>query len=155
MFPPCKQKKRQIYLRRTVGEWEEFGTIWTLISISGHVSPTLQFPEGAASPSGWAWGQAGIDRIYFAKICFWFFRYKALSEFYLCELECFLLWFFCITVLCRSWQTMAHDQLQPVFWLWTAQELRIVFTCLNGWKKSKEYYFVTCENDKKFKFQCP
>ena len=30
-----------------------------------------------------------------------------------------------------------------------------VLTFLNGWGEKKEDYFMTCENDMKFKLQCP
>lgn len=32
--------------------------------------------------------------------------------------------------------------------------MKIMSTFLNGWKKSKEAYFMTCEHCMKFKYQC-
>lgn len=45
-----------------------------------------------------------------------------------------------------SWSNPASHLFFTVFWL------RVILTFSNSWKKSREYYFVTHENDAKFKF---
>ena len=53
------------------------------------------------------------------------------------------------------------DKLWPMVQVWPATcfymtyKLRMVFTFLNGWQNSKEYYFVACENYMEFRFQHP
>ena len=45
-------------------------------------------------------------------------------------------------------------QIQPTACLFTAREL-MIFTFVNGWSKSKDEYFMICENYMKLKFQGP
>ena len=47
------------------------------------------------------------------------------------------------------------NQIWPMTCFCMAYKIRMFFTFLNGWEKSKEENFMVHKNDVKWKFQCP
>ena len=66
-------------------------------------------------------------------------------------------WTEAIWVCNRGWQTVAHGPSLSfhLFLYDPPYKLRMVFTFLNGWQNSKEYYCVACEHCSAFRAQPP
>ena len=74
------------------------------------------------------------------------------------EVKHLRLYSLCVAACCWGRSAAAHSPIQthpPPACFYITWKLRVAFTFLNGWKKSKENYFMTCKNYIRFKFQFP